>query len=719
MLKRCLTIAAILLAGTAAAVAAGPRLWTVSGAEGFTAGEALGVAIDGRGRVILAPEVETRADPGVPRVWAFVESPDGILFGSWGEQGRVHRVDRTGESRVVARLQGVAAQAMAWGPDDRLYVAAGPEAAVFRLDPDANDAEPEPWFEVGTRYVWAMAFDAAGNLWLGTGGDGRVIRVDPDGNGELIYDTPEPHVTALETTPAGEMLAGTEGSGYVYRLDRDGSVTVLFDAPQREITDLLWIDGVVLAAAFGAGEPAAEAGGNGNPSPGGRASGTDPTKASGAVYRIAADGLVQRVWVDEEEGPYALGLAPDGTPVVGTGPEGRLLALGEDTASLRAEFDAGQVVGLRRAGDRLLVATSNPGRVYALHAAARSEGSLISPVHDAGAHAAWGILRWSADLPAGTAVSMQTRSGNTGTPDDTWSGWAPVTAAGSDGRIASPAARFLQWRAVLSTTRGDGTPALRRVEAAFVVRNLPPRVVELTVHPGGVVYRQNAGFDDGMPFAQVPPAIARELESSPAAGSGSFLGRPYYVAGLRTFTWEAADDNDDPVRFDLSVRGELEREWKPIAHDLEERMFVLDTRRLPDGAYHVRLTATDADARPAGDGLSAHRESGVFVVDNTAPEWSEVTVGTPPDRTLRGRARDATSLIERLQYSVDGGPWHTVRPLDGVADADREELAVRLGELPVGEHTVIVRAIDTAQNVATSKVVFVVEATEEVENGDD
>ena len=96
MLKRCLTIAAILLAGTAAAVAAGPRLWTVSGAEGFTAGEALGVAIDGRGRVILAPEAETRADPGVPRVWAFVESPDGILFGSWGEQGRVHRVDRTG-----------------------------------------------------------------------------------------------------------------------------------------------------------------------------------------------------------------------------------------------------------------------------------------------------------------------------------------------------------------------------------------------------------------------------------------------------------------------------------------------------------------------------------------------------------------------------------------------------------------------------------------------
>ena len=86
---------------------------------------------------------------------------------------------------------------------------------------------------------------------------------------------------------------------------------------------------------------------------------------------------------------------------------------------------------------------------------------------------------------------------------------------------------------------------------------------------------------------------------------------------------------------------------------------------------------------------------------------------------LTGRVSDATSLLEGLQYSVDGAEWRTVRPLDGVVDADREELAVRLGELTAGEHTVIVRAIDAAQNVATTKVVFVVEETGEVENRDD
>jgi hypothetical protein len=538
-----------------------------------------------------------------------------------------------------------------------------------------------------------------------------------------MYDSPEPHVTALTAIPAGGILAGTEGSGYVYRIGSDDSVTVLLDAPQREITDLLWHEGSVYAAAFGAGESGDGAGANGNG--GARPAARTPTNgspstAAGAVYRIAGDGLVHTLWSDETEGPYALALRGGDEVIVGTGPEGRLLSLSEARVGLVSDLEAGQIVGLLAGSSRLLVATSNPAGIHVLSTGHRASGELISPVHDAGASTSWGAVRWSADLPSGTSVGIETRSGNTGEPDDTWSPWQPVQREDGAARVESPAARFLQWRATLQTSREMVTPSLRRVEIAFVVRNLPPSLDEMTVHPGGVVYRQNAGFDDGMPFAQVPPAIARRLESSGGgSAAGGFLGRPYYVAGLRTFTWEASDSNDDPLRFDLAVRGEVEEAWKPVAEGLSERMFVLDTRRLPDGPYYARLTVSDASARPAGEGLAGHRESGVFIVDNTAPELSGVSVGSGPVRTLSAVATDATSLIERLEYSVDGGDWRTVRPRDGVADAAREELAVELGELPPGEHTVIVRAVDTAQNVGTSKVVFVVEATGERGNADD
>ena len=53
-------------------------------------------------------------------------------------------------------------------------------------------------------------------------------------------------------------------------------------------------------------------------------------------------------------------------------------------------------------------------------------------------------------LPPGSAVNVETRTGNSEEPDDTWSDWVPAAA---DAAISSPAARFLQWRAIL---RSDG-----------------------------------------------------------------------------------------------------------------------------------------------------------------------------------------------------------------------------------------------------------------------
>jgi sugar lactone lactonase YvrE len=707
--------AVLLLAGAATGWASGPRIWTQAGGEDFSAGLADGVSIDARGQIVLAPTIELVARPEAPRVWAFVEGPDGTIYGSWGERGEVHAVTPDGTTRVVARLDGVAAQALAIGGDGLLYVAAGPEAAIYRVDPTRDEQSPEPWFDTGMRYVWSMVFDEGGRLWLGTGGDGRILTVDMEGRGTVVYDTPEPHVTALAAVPGGGVIAGTEGSGYVYRIAADGSVTVLLDSPQREITDVLWLDGAVIASAFGAGEGESgdSSGTSGRPAAR-EAAGAD---AAGAVYRVAADGLVETLWSSEQQGPYSLAAAGTDAVVVGTGPEGRLISLRASGDGLVADFQADQIVALARSGDGMLVATSNPGGIHRVGSAFRAEGRLVSAVHDAGAQASWGAVRWSAETPPDTGVRIETRSGNTGEPDDTWSDWAAVSED-DERRAMSAPARFVQWRATLASGRSEASPILRRVDVAFVVRNLPPRVEELTVHPGGVVYRQNSGFDDGMPFAQVPASIARRLESNGGgAGAGnSFLGRPYYVAGLRTFTWEARDPNDDAIRFELSVRGELEENWKPVASGLTERMFVLDTRRLPDGPYHARLTVSDAVDRPAGEELTGHRDSGVFVVDNTAPVLSDVAVGPAPARTLTAVARDGTSLIEALEYSVDGGAWRTVRPRDGVADAAREEISVPLGELGAGEHTVVVRVVDTAQNVATDKVVFVVDAMGEVES---
>src|SRR4030095_5813061 len=105
----------------------------------------------------------------------------------------------------------------------------------------------------------------------------------------------------------------------------------------------------------------------------------------------------------------------------------------------------------------------------------------------------------------GTKIEIATRSGNTRTPDETWSNWSPGYTQAEGSAIASPRARYLQWRAVLTGARADA-PLLTSVTAAYLPRNLRPRVTSITIHPPGTVFQRPfptdpeiAGFEGDTP----------------------------------------------------------------------------------------------------------------------------------------------------------------------------------------------------------------------------
>ena len=82
------------IAATAAAVA--PSIWSVSGLDGFAAGDPLGVSITDSGEVVLAPSVERVAVTEEPRTWALASAPDGSVFVAAGTDQHVYRVERDG-----------------------------------------------------------------------------------------------------------------------------------------------------------------------------------------------------------------------------------------------------------------------------------------------------------------------------------------------------------------------------------------------------------------------------------------------------------------------------------------------------------------------------------------------------------------------------------------------------------------------------------------------
>jgi len=146
------------------------------------------------------------------------------------------------------------------------------------------------------------------------------------------------------------------------------------------------------------------------------------------------------VWELREDTPYDLAFEGNGNLLVATGNKGKIYRLAgepyQPTLVVRANVQQVTAILPERDG-RMLYATANPGKVLRLSASRADRGIYTSDVRDAQTVAAWGTIRWRAQIPAGTRVDISTRSGNTRTPDETWSDWAAARGTCS-GERSSP-----------------------------------------------------------------------------------------------------------------------------------------------------------------------------------------------------------------------------------------------------------------------------------------
>ena len=176
------------------------------------------------------------------------------------------------------------------------------------------------------------------------------------------------------------------------------------------------------------------------------------------MYRIAPDGLWDKLWESREDSPYDVAFDAQNRLLIATGSRGKLYRLEGDPLlpTLIATAGGQQVTSLWRDGrGRVYYATANPGTVYRLAADRAAKGTYESETHDAGMVSSWGTISWRGNTPAGSTIEISTRSGNADTPNDTWSDWSAPYPAADGSAISSPNARYLQWRATLSSTLRD------------------------------------------------------------------------------------------------------------------------------------------------------------------------------------------------------------------------------------------------------------------------
>lgn len=732
---RRLILVLALAAPAAPLQAAQPQFWRIEGASDFLAGELEELSVDSAGRVRLAPASRLLDDPETPYVWCLARDSKGALYAGTGNDGRIYRFAE-GKGALLFDAPELEVHALAVGPDGRLYAGTSPEGKVYAID---AGGKAETFYDPPDKYIWALAFDGEGRMLVATGGEGRIHRVDQQGKSQVVLTSGETHITALAANARGHLYAGSAPGGILYRLDSEGHVFVLHDSSFREVKALATgPEGSLYAAVIDGDEkedpdrpapatalpatptlPAVEITITESitalqappPAPAAPArTTTEPPRAGavkGAVLRIPASGEVETLWSSSEDMPHSLLALAHGV-MVGTGDRAKVYEVRDDrTWTMVVSFASEQVTALLRGeGAETLLATANPGRLHGLAPSPGTRGSFTSKPRDTDTVSSWGRLRWDAATPAGTVVEVQTRSGNTGNPDSTWSPWSAVYKESAGSSVTSEKARFLQVRAVL-VGRDGASPLLDALTTAYLQRNLRPQLTSITVHPAGEVF-------------QKPLSVTGELEilgleangpGDPRPGSPSRVGqlhptaysRRLYQRGIQTFTWKAEDPNGDTLSYDVHYRPVGEQRFRSLRQGLHDAVLAWDTSTVPNGRYVIRVTASDAPANPDTLALVGDRESTPFDVDNTPPGVALILAERSPLR-ISATVTDESSLVRKAEYSVDGGRWEEVHPVDGINDARQEsyELSPRPGT--PGPHLVVLRASDLLGNVATARI---------------
>jgi hypothetical protein len=730
VLRRSFIVASGLVAIGLATVlhAALPTFWQVSTEADFLRGEVENLSIDSYGRLTLGPTSTAVYDSSAPFLWTVLATPDGSVFAGSGNEGQVFRVDASGRGTVFFDSEELEVHALAAAPGGGLYVGTSPQGKIYKVDAAGKGTV---FFDPDDRYIWSLAIDRAGNVFAATGDKGVIYRITPDGKGTVFYETKATHAMTLAFDNAGRLLAGTESPGRVFRIDPSGKPFVILDSSFNEIRtirvdrDTIYAIGVSsrVAGTPGAGPspPPSDSGptpvvtvsaevtaiGIAEPSGGGPPPQQTPRSTgpvTGAIYRISADGAWDLLWELREDTPYDVAFEGNGNLLVATGNKGKIYRLAgepfQPTLVVRANVQ--QVTAILPEKDgRMLFATANPGKLLRLSAARADRGIYTSDVRDAQTVAAWGTIRWRAQMPAATRVEISTRSGNTRTPDETWSDWAPAYTNQAGSTITSPRARYLQWRAILTGAKGE-SPLLTSVSAAYLPRNLRPRVTSITIHPPGTVFQRPfptdpeiAGFDGDLPD--------RRNAASAQPGGTPPLGRRVYQKGLLTFVWRAEDDNKDDLTFDVLYRREGETSWKTLKRTVVDPIVVWDTTSVPNGSYLLRIVASDAPSNSPSTALTGALESSAFDIDNAPPAITISAVRREGARViLEFEVRDEYSAVQRADYSLDGDRWQTIYPKDGIADSRVEQFELVL-EGEAAARGVIVRAADALNNVASAR----------------
>lgn len=667
-----LLFAPLLVAYDAGAV--GTRTFVLDSLEKMSGGDLKGVSVASDGTVRAGLTLGSAPLPSeATTIFAAATLADGSTLIGTSPNGKVFKA--VGDAvTLFAETGALAVTGIVQAKNGTVYASTMPEGKIFKL----TQGKAEPFATLAdASHVWAIVLDKAGTgLYAAAGPEGKVFHVEPSGSSSVYFRSTETHLVSLALADSGDLYAGSSGKGQLYKITGPGRATVFGDLPGEEVKAIaVTKNNVVYAIANEYGEPPeppkrSPAAGR---TPAGPTPGARSKPGKGQLHRFDAQGRSERLMKHDDTHYLSLALDEKGMPYVGTGAEGRVYTVDDaHVVSLVADTDERQVGALFVSGGKGFVASSDPPVLHRVLGRGGADAVWTSKVLDASLRARFGTLSWHASGP----VELSFRTGGTGQPDATWTGWSnPLAAPGA----MNTSARYVQVRARFAR---DPNAVLTDVTIPFVTDNVRPVVTEVNA------------------VAKAGPA-KEPVKDVPASGA-----EPPKHDSVVKVTWKVENPDADALRYRIAFKREGQTQWRDAlkadeVHTKPELDW--DTAALPEGKYKVRVEASDEPANPPDQVQKHALESDSVLVDNTPPRIETLQLA---GRKLKVRVVDGTSPIARVELAVDGKPeWRPVAPADGVFDTVDETVDTDVSSVvPPGSHIVVVRAFDLAGNAVLKDV---------------
>ncbi|HOU86055.1 MAG TPA: hypothetical protein PK158_14535, partial [Spirochaetota bacterium] len=416
--------------------------------------------------------------------------------------------------------------------------------------------------EFKERYIWQIALHQSGDIYAVSGENAVLYKITPDGQKSEIYKNDiESNFTTIAIQ--GDLIYfGSEGIGALYQYNiTENKIKVLYETYEREITSLrINPTGEVF---FVTGKKdkmnVPEESLDYTDTFVRQLKGVQPRSTQkvlkNSLYVYNKNKQINKLFTKDNFIFHSLAIVNNAI-YLGTGINGVIFKINADgNAEFMMRFDESHVTYLFPTENALLVGTGNTGRVYEMGYNPAEKGIYTSAVIDTKAKSRWGHINIIKEVPEGTNISIETRSGNTSIPDNTWSEWKET---GSSLLIKSPQSQYLQFRIIFTTAVSGKSPTVSQIMIPFLKINRAPEI-SLITFKRKVAKKQTGVFDNN----------------------------------ICTLSWSAYDADNDELWYKVLFKEANDSIWLIFIDRTDQLSIVFDTRILPDGNYNFKVIASD------------------------------------------------------------------------------------------------------------------------------